>query len=141
MKVQLRSTLRNLVRFEAMKSERRQRTVIINGKRRPLFLKRCDCAVDKHERVLFHPTDDECYDQCYNLDCTLAAFLLPRLVWFRKHRTGTPCGTSRKKYDEVLDAIIEGLWVRVNEPSYLTRDPRVEKAVRLLWRYWESLWL
>ncbi len=40
-----------------------------------------------HSKAFFQPNLRELYDQCFNFDCVFAAFMLPRLRYFRHYRT------------------------------------------------------
>jgi hypothetical protein len=40
-----------------------------------------------HSKALFQPNMRDLYDQCFDFDFVFAAFMLPRLRYFRHHRT------------------------------------------------------
>lgn len=64
------------------------------------------------------------YEECWNLDKTIVAFILPRLVYFRSIQTGTPNGyfqydknfniineeEGHQKWLNTLDLMIEGFY-------------------------------
>lgn len=60
--------------------------------------------------VCCRDTDDELYDEIVNLDSTFYAWVLPRLVCFRKHNQGYPLKFgSLEQWNAELDKMIKAL--------------------------------
>lgn len=97
------------------------------------------------------------YSDIWNLDYTIASFLLPRMAFFAEKHSSFPCSIDqidrngkiinedkiRTEYQRKLETIVEGLYL------YLTTDtnPMTEKqeqtwedAKKYLMEIFESLW-
>lgn len=123
-------------------------------------------------------SSDECYgdslnffmengffsEECWSLDVTLAALILPRLICFKENTSGYPASLvkeddeghvieedkSNQLWHEILDKMIYAFWIIVNEwggyPIGLSEKEREElvaakkEGLRLFAEYFESLW-
>ncbi|MCK9273363.1 hypothetical protein M0P65_07545 [Candidatus Gracilibacteria bacterium] len=107
--------------------------------------------LNSNSKVLFHPTESELDDQCFNLNMTLDAFILPRLIYYRDNcPSQLICiNNTINKYTEqvekqentIFNEIILGFWLAVNaeertEEITLT----IKRARELLAQYWNFLW-
>ena len=103
-------------------------------------------------------------EECWNLDVTLAALILPRLICFRDSTSGYPTALvkedeeghvieedeSNQLWHEILDKMIYAFWIIVNEcDSYSTglnekeREELIaakKEGLKLFAEYFESLW-
>ncbi len=86
-------------------------------------------------------------EELYNLDLTIAKFILPRLVEYRKtvKRLGAYPGYvgSSKKWCKILSKIIRAFELCVKcEREVLTEDEIVKykKGLKLFAKYFDSLW-
>lgn len=67
--------------------------------------------------------------ECWNLDCTIAEFVLPRLKYYKKHSLGYPGreGTETpEKWDEVLDKMIIAFQYITEEDDWWIDDPKYD---------------
>jgi len=88
------------------------------------------------------------YQDIFNLDISILAFILPRLVYFRDNCTGYP--TSLESYDawiDVLNKIIDGFyaymkreWRVLNRKELDTVQEQFDESLQLFWKYYCSLW-
>ena len=93
-------------------------------------------------------------DECWNLDDTMAEFLLPRLRYFRNHTIGYPrLIKSFEQWTAILDKIIWSFEQRLKhgwlpKDEYLqeiglSRDvyeKRYRQGLKLFGKWWEALW-
>lgn len=81
--------------------------------------------------------------ELWNLDCTIAKFLVPRLKAFRKSHAGIPGALENEpeRWNEILDAMIEGFEL-YDAKFHRTREEcrKVNKALRLLVKWFGCLW-
>lgn len=85
--------------------------------------------------------------ETWNLDMTIAKFILPRLIVFRQLNNGMPQEHTEESYNAVLDEIIEGLTYKANEDEYdlspeeeLVHFNKITKAFELLSKHIHGLW-
>lgn len=100
--------------------------------------------LNTNSRIMFHPSENQLHDQCFNLGNVLDAFILVRMDYYRKYHTGMPCNMTSEEYQSVLDDICEGLWIAVNDSDYdFDKElvAKVAKARTLLAEQWAGLWL
>ena len=103
-------------------------------------------------------------EECWSLDVTLAALILPRLICFKDSTSGCPASLikedeeghvidedkSNQLWHEILDKMIYAFWIIVSEyDGYSTELNRKERdelvaakkeGLRLFAEYFESLW-
>lgn len=60
------------------------------------------------------------YKDIYNLDKTIARFVLPRLKFFKKHKPGYPPGLNLEEWKDILDKMILSfkLILDTSEPNF-----------------------
>ena len=88
--------------------------------------------------------------ETWNLDTTLARFILPRLKRFREVNIGHPAYMTWESWCTLIDRMIEGFEIQLNEGSLLDKNLSAEeekknrKKVRMAWlllgRYGRDLW-
>lgn len=104
----------------------------------------------------FHMTNDFYFEECWNLDATLAALILPRLIHFRDNHCGVPgClfeydefghikeEDGSKKWDEILDKMIWAFYLYISVNSlYWTKEQKqqIDEGLKLFAEYFQSLW-
>lgn len=93
--------------------------------------------------VCCRDTYEELYDEIVNLDSTFYAWVLPRLVCFRKHNQGYPCKFgSLEQWHAELDNVITTLQGLVNnELPYKEVDSAREKINEWVGKNLGKLWL
>jgi len=77
-------------------------------------------------------------DELWNLDCTLAYFMVPRLVEFKKDLYHHYEEKTAKKYDKIITEIIEGMELLIHTDAL--GDPKVTRAFTLLGKYIQRFW-
>lgn len=110
---------------------------------------------DFFKKKLFH------YEDCWDLDYTIACFILPRLMHFRKNHCGAPScffkfdenmqvlneKKGNKKWNKTLDYMIEAFYriVYVDE-LLLSKEDReinqyyIKKGLKLFCKNFQTLW-
>lgn len=88
--------------------------------------------------------------ELWNLDLTIANFILPRLKVFREQTNGYPSKfNAMEEWTKILDEIIEGLelykdkfdWDMKNDQNILNLyNAKCKKAFKLLGEYAQDLW-
>lgn len=87
--------------------------------------------------------------ETWNLDMTIAKFLVPRLKAFKECENGHPAGMSEKKWDKILDEMIEGFELHCTKDEWEfdmdinTRNEKkakVDKALKHFSKYFHDLW-
>ena len=122
-----------------------------------LSLKDCLKAVHKHGVYHISKSDKKYkksiklkkkigfrYEEIWNLDHTVAVYILPRLVYFRDNHCGYPyrCD-SEQQYNEILDKIIDGFYLKVTKDSLYWTDSEKElweTAKKLFAECFDTLW-
>lgn len=86
-------------------------------------------------------------EECYDLDRSIACFVLPRLIYFRDHQHGFPyiMGETEGEniWGKILNEMIAGFAILAQKnASELDPDERVtaKKALELFARYYGNLW-
>jgi hypothetical protein len=94
-------------------------------------------------------------DECWNLDTTIARFLVPRLKHFRANLNGYPADLDEKLWDKYLrrmtwsfewaaaDTDTKGWWAKryCLDPQHRKRvDKRYEAGMQLFAKYYSGLW-
>lgn len=86
--------------------------------------------------------------ETWNLDVTIAKFIVPRLKRFKELNNGYPSKfKAKEEWDKILDEMIEGLelyedkW-KCNSDQNLTNleEYKRKRAVKLLGEYFYDLW-
>ena len=96
-----------------------------------------------YAKVLFQPTDNNLYDQCFNLDMTIKGFLLPRMIHLRDNCMGSPNGISFRAYEKMLNKIVRGLWIDLNITIYDRTKEQIEEVKigrKLFYKWFDSFW-
>lgn len=105
----------------------------------------------------FYLTNDFFFEECWNLDATLSALILPRLIRFRDNHCGTPgClfGYDEKgnilneeegcqKWERILDKMIWAFYLYISVGSlYWTEEQKqqINEGLKLFAEYFQSLW-
>ena len=88
--------------------------------------------------------------ELWNLDLTIANFILPRLKVFREQTNGYPSKfKAMEEWTKILDEIIEGLelykdkfdWdVKTDQNILNLKNAKCKKAFKLLGEYAQDLW-
>lgn len=101
------------------------------------------------------------YEECWNLDSTMATFILPRLIHFRDVYSGTP-GTffkydkkfnivnekqGNKKWNKTIDLMIEAFYriifiddLSLNEEDRKINSQYINLGLKLFAKYFQALW-
>ena len=122
------------------------------SKRPTRFLKKDDKRYESYvsfkERHGFSP------DECWNLDDTLAEFLLPRLRYFRNNTRGYPSQIKTfKQWTDILDKIIWSFEQKLKHGGLpmdkalqemgMDRDiyyKKYRQGISLFGKWWQAFW-
>ena len=105
----------------------------------------------------FYLTNDFFFEECWNLDATLSALILPRLIRFRDNHCGTPgClfeydekgnilneEEGCQKWEKILDKMIWAFYLYISVGSlYWTEEQKqqINEGLKLFAEYFQSLW-
>lgn len=104
----------------------------------------------------FYLTNDFFFEECWNLDETLAALILPRLIHFRDNHCCAPSCLFEydefdhikeeegfKKWDDILDKMIWAFYLYISvDPLYWTEEQKqqIDEGLKLFAEYFQSLW-
>lgn len=105
----------------------------------------------------FYLTNDFFFEECWNLDATLAALILPRLIHFRDNHSGAPgclfeCDKKGnilneeegcQKWEKILDKMIWTFYLYISVDSlYWTEEQKqqINEGLKLFAEYFQSLW-
>ena len=105
----------------------------------------------------FYLTDDFFFEECWNLDATLSALILPRLIRFRDNHCSTPgClfeydekgnilneEEGCQKWEKILDKMIWAFYLYISVDSlYRTEEQKqqINEGLKLFAEYFQSLW-
>jgi len=82
--------------------------------------------------------------ETWNLDQTLANFVFPRLVYFRKNLHGYPGNLTKKEWKEILDKIIKSMKSASKGYEDVDYDEkewkRIQEGFKLFGKYFSNLW-
>lgn len=84
--------------------------------------------------------------ECWNLDCTIAQFVLPRLKHFRRHIVSIPNELSLDEWKEILDKMIYameysgGHYKIKNIATFYEYDQKCQEGFELFGKYFTALW-
>lgn len=76
--------------------------------------------------------------ECWNLDCTIIDFVLPRLKYFIENTHSYPHGMTYEEYIEKLNAIVEGFEI-YNSKEWFEQTPEQTEKVILARKYFGEL--
>lgn len=83
------------------------------------------------------------YDETelWNLDVSIAKFVLPRLKSFRETLTGHPGNLTLEQYEEILDKMIWS-FTQIVKDVVLSQEQetKVEEGLNLFAKYYLTLW-
>ena len=82
--------------------------------------------------------NDFILEDLWNLDDTIARFVLPRLKAFREQSVGRPGSMSAEEWDEILAMMIEG-WEHAITP-WENRTDKAQEGLMLFAQYLNDLW-
>lgn len=105
----------------------------------------------------FYLTNDFFFEECWNLDATLSALILPRLIHFRDNHCGAPgClfeydeegnilneEEGCQKWERILDKMIWAFYLYISADSlYRTEEQKqqINEGLKLFAQYFQSLW-
>lgn len=105
----------------------------------------------------FYLTNDFFFEECWNLDATLSALILPRLIRFRDNHCGTPGCLFKydekgkilneeegcQKWEKILDKMIWAFYLYISVGSlYWTEEQKqqINEGLKLFAEYFQSLW-
>lgn len=105
----------------------------------------------------FYLTNDFFFEECWNLDATLSALILPRLIRFRDNHCSTPgClfeydekgnilneEEGCQKWEKILDKMIWAFYLYISVDSlYWTEEQKqqINEGLKLFAEYFQSLW-
>ena len=88
------------------------------------------------------------YQDIFNLDTSILAYILPRLTYFRDNCTGYPASLeSYENWMTILNKIIDGFyaymsqsWKVVNRQEMDDVQKQFEEAMQLFCKYFCALW-
>lgn len=82
--------------------------------------------------------------ECWNLDNTLAQFLVPRLKVFKENTNSYPGTLESEEWDAILQEMIDGFEIAANPDLCYGEDEennkKRDRAVHLLSEYFNHLW-
>ena len=87
--------------------------------------------------------------ETWNFDITIAKFIVPRLKRFKECKNGYPARLTEKKWDKILDEMIEGFELHCTkddwdfDPDLNARNEKlakVNKALKNFSKYFYDLW-
>ena len=84
--------------------------------------------------------------ELWNLDYTIASFVLPRLKRFKELNTGYPAILTEDSWDKILDTMIEAFELKVNDNDDRTLeedkivDKKMQEGFKLFGKYFLHLW-
>jgi len=102
----------------------------------------------------FYLTNDFFFEECWNLDMTLSALILLRLIYFRDNHSGAPSCLFEydefdhikeedgfKKWNEILDKMIWAFYLYIKEEDYNEENGRqIDEGLELFAKYFRDLW-
>lgn len=105
----------------------------------------------------FYMTNDFYFEECWNLDTTLAALILPRLIHFRDSHCGAPGRVfeydergnilneeaGHQKWEEILDKMIWAFYLYISVDSCCwtgEQKQQIDEGLKLFAEYFQSLW-
>lgn len=84
------------------------------------------------------------YEDCWNLDVTIAHFILPRLIQLRKKTIAFPSGfESLEDWKATLDKMIEAFYLILKDPyssKLNTSNAKIKEGLTLFAHFFQALW-
>ena len=90
--------------------------------------------------------EDDSYDEeLYNLDITIAKFILPRLKEFKNNLFGIPYPLTKEEYNDILDKMVWSFDI-ISRGDHIImddneNDKRVQEGLDLFAKYFRNLWM
>lgn len=78
--------------------------------------------------------------ETWSLDFSLGVWLYPRLCFFKEQGQGYPCGLTLKKWNNILDDMIDGFKEVATKELFERDNDKIEKAYKLLSKHYSDLW-
>ena len=86
--------------------------------------------------------------ECWNLDSTIARFIIPRLEVFIGDHAGYPANMTSEQWDNILNQILEAFKLYMDEDAFfnLTQEERdkrgkkIDKGLKLFAKHFSGLW-
>lgn len=84
--------------------------------------------------------------ECWNLDTTIAKFILPRLKCLKEIKHGYPYDLSEEQWDEILDKMILAFDLQLKEGSTMKLEEMEantkiqDEGLELFAKYYHDLW-
>lgn len=69
-------------------------------------------------------------EECWNLDCTIIQFVLPRLKYFAKHTISYPARYSYDTYIKMLNEIVYGFELYLENKYWYVDNPKREEQMQ-----------
>lgn len=103
----------------------------------------------------FYLTNDFFFEECWNLEMTLSALILPRLIHFRDSHCGAPgCvfeydergnilneEAGYQKWEEILDKMIWAFYLYIKEEDCNEENNKqIDEGLELFAKYFRTLW-
>lgn len=96
------------------------------------------------ERYPKTPYDDFDPEELYSLDCTIAAFVLPRIKEFQKYTAAVPGDITEKKWISILKKVEIAMDLTVQNGNGKTLNEeewkKVNKGIKLFGKWFNALW-
>lgn len=109
---------------------------------KPLYLKKTDKRYEQQLKQI--KSRGFCDAELWSLDSTIAEFILPRLIEFRKELVGYPGNLTSESWAEILDKMIwsfENLedldWPDGKDEEY---NRKFQEGLELFGKYFRDLW-
>lgn len=119
------------------------------------------CKYEDTESINFYEKNGFYFQECWNLDQTLAALILPRLIHYKNIKTGVPgclCfydkyyniideEKSKEGWNEILNLMIEAFYriifideLCLDQKTRLNNEKRIKSGLSLFSKYFCCLW-
>lgn len=80
-------------------------------------------------------------DETWNLDTTIAMFILPRIRMFKQQTIGVPCDfKSMDEWHAELDKMIVAFELLSGEECIDDRQEKIDKGLDAFRKYFQALW-
>ena len=98
-----------------------------------------------NQKIVKIMEDDSYNEELYNLDITIAKFVLPRLQEFKNNLFGTPYPLTKEEYNDILDKMIWSFDI-ISRGDHIImdddeNDKRVQEGLDLFAKYFRNLWM
>ena len=79
--------------------------------------------------------------ETWNLDVTIAHFILPRLKYLRKNTHGYPANLTEKSWDKILKQMIKAFKLITSDDDFTVHSTKkLDKGLQLFAKYYRGLW-